>query len=162
MIPPDINVEDLHAQLQADGIALESSNDLLHQDLEFALSYAEEKGMHDVGVVIIDRVPAHYADMRDIAQELALRAELDTVILKAPGTGAIVSTDYSRAEIEAIQGAFFAEPNYGLGMRMLVDDFVAGAFDNGWPYAALFMVIVLGVIMASGWAQLKDGAIKTD
>lgn len=156
MIPENINIDDLNAQLLIDGIALESTNDPLHQDLEFALSYAEEKGMGDVGVVVIDHVPIHYADMRDIAQELALRAELDTVILRAPGSGAIVSTHYSRAEIEAAQGAFFSEPNYGLGMRMLVDDFAAGAFDNRYIYAAIVFMIILGVVLALRWAQLKS------
>ncbi len=157
MIPENINIDDLADQLNADRIALESINDPLHHDLEFALSYAEEKGLENTGVVIIDHIPAHYSNMRDIAQELAFRAGLDTVILKAPGGGAIVSTDYSRAEIEAAQGAFFMEPNYGLGVRLLVDDLVLGSINYLYLGVGVVFIIVLGIALALRKTRLIGG-----
>ena len=97
MVPESVNLSDLSEQLLVDGVALERNNDTLHRDLVAARDYAASRGVGELGIAVLEAPPARLADMRDIAQELARDTGIATMVVKVPGTAAVVSTKYSRA-----------------------------------------------------------------
>ena len=103
MVPESVNLSDLSEQLLVDGVALERDNDALHRDLMAARDYAASRGVGELGIAVLEAPPARLADMRDIAQELARDTGIATVVVKVPGTAAVVSTRYSRADLEKAQ-----------------------------------------------------------
>ncbi|AKE41248.1 1-deoxy-D-xylulose-5-phosphate synthase [Corynebacterium kutscheri] len=144
MIPSDIDLHELSKQINDDQIALESSNPKLHTELESAITYAQENGFGSVGIAILDSTPAKTADLRDIAQELLITSHLDTVIVRAPSSGAIVSTVHNRADIESAQWHFLANPNYAEATTVLVDHINAEPV----PGAAINILTAISTIFA--------------
>ena len=72
-------------------------------------------GVGELGIAVLEAPPARLADMRDIAQELARDTGIATMVVKVPGTAAVVSTRYSRADLEKAQQSLVVQPDYGVG-----------------------------------------------
>ena len=132
MVPESVNLSDLSEQLLVDGVALERDNDALHQDLMAARDYATSRGV---------------GDMRDIAQELARDTGIATMVVKVPGTAAVVSTKYSRADLEKAQQSLVVQPDYGVGVRGFADS-LAHPLPVGL-LSALLLVVVAAAVGAS-------------
>ena len=144
MVPESVNLSDLSEQLLVDGVALERDNDALHQDLVAAKDYAASRG---VGIAVLKAPPARLADMRDIAQELARDTGIATMVVKVPGTAAVVSTRYSRADLEKAQQSLVVQPDYGVGVRGFADS-LAHPLPVGL-LSALLLVVVAAAVGAS-------------
>lgn len=74
MIPADIDLEALGAQLAKDQVAMDFQDASLHAELLSALEYAQ----HPTGIVVLEHTPAVTADLRDIAGQLQRESDLDT------------------------------------------------------------------------------------
>ena len=144
MVPESVNLSDLSEQLLVDGVALERDNDALHQDLVAARDYAASRGVGELGIAVLEAPPARLADMRDIAQELARDTGIATVVVKVPGTAAVVSTRYSRADLEKAQQSLVVQPDYGVGGRGFADS-LAHPLPVGLLSTLLLVVIAAAV-----------------
>ena len=147
MVPESVNLSDLSEQLLVDGVALERENDALHQDLIAARDYATSRGVGELGIAVLEAPPARLADMRDIAQELARDTGIATMVVKVPGTAAVVSTKYSRADLEKAQQSLVVQPDYGVGVRGFADS-LANPLPVGL-LSALLLVVVAAAVGAS-------------
>ena len=147
MVPESVNLSDLSEQLLVDGVALERDNDALHRDLMAARDYAASRGVGELGIAVLEAPPARLADMRDIAQELARDTGIATVVVKVPGTAAVVSTRYSRADLEKAQQSLVVQPGYGVGVRGFADS-LAHPLPVGL-LSALLLVVVAAAVGAS-------------
>ena len=147
MVPESVNLSDLSEQLLVDGVALERNNDTLHWDLVAARDYAVSRGVGELGIAVLEAPPARLADMRDIAQELVRDTGIATMVVKVPGTAAVVSTKYSRADLEKAQQSLVVQPDYGVGVRGFADS-LANPLPVGL-LSALLLVVVAAAVGAS-------------
>ena len=150
MVPESVNLSDLSEQLLVDGVALERDNDALHQDLMAARDYATSRGVGELGIAVLEAPPAQLADMRDIAQELARDTGIATMVVKVPGTAAVVSTKYSRADLEKAQQSLVVQPDYGVGVRGFADSLA-----NPLPVGLLSVLLLVVVAAAVGASLMR-------
>ena len=150
MVPESVNLSDLSEQLLVDGVALERDNDALHQDLMAARDYAASRGVGELGIAVLEAPPARLADMRDIAQELARDTGIATMVVKVPGTAAVVSTRYSRADLEKAQQSLVVQPDYGVGVRGFADSLA-----NPLPVGLLSVLLLVVVAAAVGASLMR-------
>jgi len=150
MVPESVNLSDLSEQLLVDGVALERDNDALHRDLVAARDYAASRGVGELGIAVLEAPPARLADMRDIAQELARDTGIATMVVKVPGTAAVVSTKYSRADLEKAQQSLVVQPDYGVGVRGFADSLA-----NPLPVGLLSVLLLVVVAVAVGASLMR-------
>lgn len=150
MVPESVNLSDLSEQLLVDGVALERESDALHQDLIAARDYAASRGVGELGIAVLDAPPARLADMRDIAQELARDTGIATMVVKVPGTAAVVSTRYSRADLEKAQQSLVVQPDYGVGVRGFADSLA-----NPLPVGLLSTLLLVVIAAAVGASLMR-------
>ena len=150
MVPESVNLSDLSEQLLVDGVALERDNDALHRDLMAARDYAASRGVGELGIAVLEAPPARLADMRDIAQELARDTGIATMVVKVPGTAAVVSTRYSRADLEKAQQSLVVQPDYGVGVRGFADSLA-----NPLPVGLLSVLLLVVVAAAVGASLMR-------
>ena len=150
MVPESVNLSDLSEQLLVDGVALERDNDALHRDLMAAKDYAASRAVGELGIAVLDAPPARLADMRDIAQELARDTGIATMVVKVPGTAAVVSTKYSRADLEKAQQSLVVQPDYGVGVRGFADSLA-----NPLPVGLLSVLLLVVVAAAVGASLMR-------
>lgn len=150
MVPESVNLSDLSEQLLVDGVALERESDALHRDLVAARDYAASRGVGELGIAVLEAPPARLADMRDIAQELARDTGIATMVVKVPGTAAVVSTKYSRADLEKAQQSLVVQPDYGVGVRGFADSLA-----NPLPVGLLSVLLLVVVAAAVGASLMR-------
>lgn len=150
MVPESVNLSDLSEQLLVDGVALERDNGALHRDLMAAKDYAASRGVGELGIAVLEAPPARLADMRDIAQELARDTGIATMVVKVPGTAAVVSTKYSRADLEKAQQSLVVQPDYGVGVRGFADSLA-----NPLPVGLLSVLLLVVVAAAVGASLMR-------
>ncbi|MCK7637020.1 DUF6676 family protein [Corynebacterium pygosceleis] len=125
MIPADIDLPDIADDLAGDGVSI-GSLDGEYPGLADALSGvvegARESGFGELRFVFLDSAPAVAADQRDIAQDLMDMSGAETLILRSPAGGAVVSDNHSRAAIESAQVHMFANPDLVAGTEMFIGD----------------------------------------
>ena len=150
MVPESVNLFDLSEQLLVDGVALERESDALHRDLVAARDYAASRGVGELGIAVLEVPPARLADMRDITQELAWDTGIATMVVKVPGTAAVVSTKYSRADLEKAQQSLVVQPDYGVGVRGFADSLA-----NPLPVGLLSVLLLVVVAAAVGASLMR-------
>jgi hypothetical protein len=150
MVPESVNLSDLSEQLLVDGVALERESDALHRDLVAARDYAASRGVGELGIAVLEAPPARLADMRDIAQELARDTGIATMVVKVPGTAAVVSTKYSRADLEKAQQSLVVQLDYGVGVRGFADSLA-----NPLPVGLLSVLLLVVVAAAVGASLIR-------
>ena len=150
MVPESVNLSDLSEQLLVDGVALERESDALHRDLVAARDYAASRGVGELGIAVLEAPPARLADMRDIAQELARDTGIATMVVKVPGTAAVVSTKYSRADLEKAQQSLVVQLDYGVGVRGFADSLA-----NPLPVGLLSVLLLVVVAAAVGASLMR-------
>ena len=124
MVPESVDVAAFVGELSDDQVAIDAAMNPdvaagMESGLKEAIAYAQAQDFGSLGFVAFDADPGQHADVRDIAQVLLDDTGLDTVIVRAPGNGAIVSDLYSRAEIEAAQQEFFATADQGIVVTLI-------------------------------------------
>lgn len=152
MIPPDVDLDALAADLKEDSVAVGALGQE-YPDLEGYLhevaQEAAENGRGDYAFVVLDKMPEMPADMRDIAQELLHRTDADTVVLRTPQYGTIVSSEHSRAEIEAAELVIFQDNDYVASFRWLTETLGQQPVAWGWVHVLLLVVVVVAVAFAA-------------
>lgn len=159
MIPADIDLDDLASQLQGDGVAIAGigqSYPDMEGELVEVLAEADAGGFGSAGIVLLDQTPAQPADQRDIARDLLDLTGLDTVIVRSPGSGAIVSDTHSRADIESAQWHFLGNGDYVAATRDLVNRMVETP-EPHWLLLSLLALLFLAGVATLTWLSLRPG-----
>ncbi|WBT07726.1 hypothetical protein PAB09_07185 [Corynebacterium sp. SCR221107] len=152
MVPESVDVAALVGELSDDQVAIDAAMNPdvaagMGSGLKEAIAYAQAQDFGSLGFVAFDADPGQHADVRDIAQVLLDDTGLDTVIVRAPGNGAIVSDLYSRAEIEAAQQEFFATADYPAATKAFVDTITHDTVADQGIVVTLIATLVLGVVL---------------
>ena len=95
------------------------------------------QGRGSFGFVALDETPAQTADLRDIAQELLDTTNINTIIVRAPGSGAIVSDQYSRKTVELAQWDLLGNPDYVSAVDNYVASVSSDSTHGGWSLSAM-------------------------
>ena len=103
-----------------------------------------------MGIAVLEAPPARLADMRDIAQELARDTGIATMVVKVPRTAAVVSTKYSRADLEKAQQSLVVQLDYGVGVRGFADSLA-----NPLPVGLLSVLLLVVVAAAVGASLIR-------
>jgi len=165
MIPAGIDTDDLARQIGEDAVAFGGNVPAgrfaeLEPGLIDAVGHADATGFGSLGVVVLGETPPHTPDLRDVAQDVLLATDVDTVIVRAPESGAIVSDVHTRADIEAAQWPFLGDPDVVRGVFGFIDDVNGSSAD--WVSAVALIVIalaavvvftVLGARRRAGWSS---------
>lgn len=151
MISAGVDIPDLAQQIGEDSVAYggdggEGFTRDVEPGLVDAVAHAESGDFGSVGFVILDRTPQQTADLRDIAQDVLLATDVDTVVVRAPGSGAIVSDVHSRSAIESAQYSFLGDPDVVGAAHRFIDE-VAGAGIN-WALVAAALVLIIAAVVA--------------
>nr|WP_290215966.1 DUF6676 family protein [Corynebacterium atrinae] len=149
-------MSDLARQLNEDTVAFAGANaPQMEVDLQPGLIEATSRAANgeagSLGVVVFDWTPGKAADLRDVAQDLMDTTGLDTVIVRAPGGGAVVSDIHSRAVVESAQATFLSNWDYVGATQILVDD-VANSGMNWIVVAVAILAFVVAVTVVTAWA----------
>lgn len=163
MIPADVNIDDLARQLAEDGVAIGEIGDVypsMEGELQDVLQQAAGSEFGRAGIAILDDTPARSADQRDIAQDLLNAVDLDTVIVRSPGSGAIVSDIHSRADIETAQWRFLADSDYVTATRNLAEQVTAT--DTNWvAVTALMLAAVAVAVVVTALSVRRSTTVPT-
>lgn len=148
MIPEHINIEELAQDLEDDFVAMGSVTGEQYPTMEPDLIRIAEGAGHgefgSLGVVVLDSAPPVTADLRDVAQELLQSTAVDTVVVRAPGSGAVVSDVHSRATLESAQHGMLGTHDYITGTELLIRDVTESGLGNiDWVPVTIFGVIAL-------------------
>lgn len=148
MIPADVDIDDLAQQLSKDHVALESSDSTLHKELVDAIGDLSSTEFGSVGIVVLDKTPDQTADLRDIAQVLLNESSVDSIIVRAPSSGAIVSNIHSRADIESAQWDFLANPDYPEATRIFGEQIMNNPSDATLIAVLFFVMAIVAIIIS--------------
>ncbi|GAA4800640.1 hypothetical protein FRX94_00715 [Corynebacterium canis] len=152
MTPSEENLQRLAEDLKDDSVAVGQLGEQ-YPDLEGYLhevvKEAAENGRGDYAFVVLDEMPAVPTDMRNIAQELLNMTDVDTVVLRTPVYGTIVSNEHSRAEIEAAEIVIFQDNDYVASFRWLTETLGQDPVSWGWVNAAIFAAVVAVAVFAA-------------
>lgn len=161
MIPAGIDTDDLARQIGEDAVAFGGQVPTeriaeLEPGLLDATVHADTSGFGSLGIVVLGETPAHTPDLRDVAQDVLLATDVDTVIVRAPGSGAVVSDLHTRADIESAQYPFLGNPDVVGGVFEFIDD-VNGS-SVSWPSAvALIVIAMVAVAVFTALGARKAG-----
>ncbi len=162
MIPQHIDADALAGDLADDAVAFTPEapvDQVLAERLSSLLSGAERTAGR-AGYVISGPGPG--TDMRDLGQAAldASEGELDTIIVRAPDSVAVVSDVVSRAEIESTQGHLLANPDYVEGLGQFLAQLEGEGIGQGqWlliAAATIAAIVVVASITAMSASTVKQ------
>ncbi|GAB3704301.1 DUF6676 family protein [Corynebacterium nasicanis] len=164
MIPEGVDIDDLASQLGEDSVAFSSTLPVervgeLEPGLIDAVAHAEQSGFGSLGVVVLEHTPAHVPDLRDIAQDLLLDSGLETVVVRTPDSGAIVSDLHSRGAIESAQYRYLGDPDVVGATFRLVDDL--NGWSVNWPVVTvLILAVIVAGSLATAWTFARRSRLR--
>lgn len=155
MTPADVDIDDLARQVDDDGVAHSawdaSSHEAFSAELEPGLrdatAYSEQEDLGTLGVVVLDDAPAQTADLRDIAQDVLMSTDVDTIFVKAPGSGAMVSDVHSRSVIESGQPHLLGDPDLVGAIHRFIDH--ASETGPNWLLLTVLMLAFIAVVVVA-------------
>lgn len=165
MIPENIDLNQLASELGDDAVAMgeRTGNQFptLEKDLINVVTDAKDSDFGSLGVVILDETPAVTSDLRDIAQELLFQTDLDTVVVRAPMSAAVVSDVHSRAALESGQHDLLGTTDYVLGTELLVQDVTESAVENiDWGQMLIWGLVALAIALIVAGVSVRRKAIS--
>ena len=165
MIPENIDLKQLASELGDDAVAMgeHTGNQFptLEKDLINVVSDAKESDFGSLGVVILDETPVMTSDLRDIAQELLIQTDLDTVVVRAPMSAAVVSDVHSRAALESGQHDLLGTTDYVLGTELLVQDVTESTVGNiDWGQLLIWGLVALAIAVVVAGVSVRRKAIS--
>lgn len=140
MIPADVDISALSRQLEDAPVAFTSPEMV---DPVLAEQLREVVAGESAAVIVSG--PGNPTHLRDVGQAVLDSTDFSTVIVRGPGTGAVVSEEYSRATIETSRDTLLAEPDYVVG----VAEFLSGAHSFSVSWATVLAVIVVCAVVAT-------------
>ncbi|PRQ12093.1 hypothetical protein C1Y63_03230 [Corynebacterium sp. 13CS0277] len=163
MIPDYVSIDELVRDADGDNVAIgQLGEDYpgLEQALSDVTQNAVAQGFGSLKIVVLDRTPAQPADLRDIATEVQQHTGVDTVIVRSPGTGAVVSETYARKAIEQAEKTMYGDPDYVVSAQTFVDSVQADT--TPWQEINLGLgLIVLAAVVTTGWATWRRGRTQS-
>lgn len=166
MIPDNIDIDALARDLEDDAVAMGVAMREQHPAMEEELSRIAEEAANGefgtLGYVVLDSTPAVTADLRDIAQELVNTTSFDTVAVRSPGSGAVVSDIHTRASLEAAQHEMLGSPDYIEGASLLVRDVTASPLASiDWTQMALVGGVGLVIVIVIALIFVRRRPLET-
>lgn len=155
MIPADVDISALSRQLEDSPVAFTSP-----EMVDPVLAERLREVVAGESAAVIVSGPGNPTHLRDVGQAVLDGTNFSTVIVRGPGTGAVVSEEYSRATIETSRDTLLAEPDYVVG----VAEFLSGAHSFSVSWAAVLAAIVVCVVVATlcAWWSAKGQAQKLE
>lgn len=165
MIPENIDLKQLASELGDDAVTMgeHTGNQFptLEKDLINVVADAKESDFGSLGVVILDETPVMTSDLRDIAQELLIQTDLDTVVVRAPMSAAVVSDVHSRAALESGQHDLLGTTDYVLGTELLVQDVTESTVGNiDWGQLLIWGLVALAIAVVVAGVSVRRKAIS--
>ncbi len=151
MNSPEHTLDDLTRRMGEVPVMVGENSRDMEPELLDAVARAEAEGFGTLGVVVLDDHPERATDLRNLAEDLQLSTGLDTVIVRSPFSGAVVSDVHSRAELESAQYAFLGNPDVPGATHALIDQVAAGGV-NWTAFTVLVVLAVLAVVVLTAWA----------
>lgn len=166
MIPENINIAELAAELEEDLVAMGAATGeqypTLEPDLIGVATGAGEGDFGSLGVVVLDETPAMSSDLRDIAQDLLDSTSLDTIVVRAPASGAVVSDVHSRAALEAGQHELLGTVDFVAGTESLVRSVTeSGVSSIDWLQVSLIAGAVILVLLVASAVSVVSAHRKS-
>lgn len=156
MIPENIDIDQIVNDIDRDSVYVDVNTADQHPSLEGDLraitATAESGDFGSLGVVVLDETPVFTGSLRDIAQEVLNQSSVDTIAVRAPISGAVVSDIHSRASLESAQHDFLRTFDYQAGTESLVVDVTnSDVSDISWGSTSLIVgaVLLLVVVLAA-------------
>ena len=166
MVPENVEIDALARELEEDAVAMGPETGALYPTLEGDLirvvDDAADGDFGSLGYVVLDTTPAMTADLRDIAQELLNETSLDTVAVRAPGSGAVVSDIHSRAELESAQYEMLGTTDYVEGASLLIRNVTdSGISTIDWGQVTIWLAVLLAAVLVIGAVSTRRKPIAT-
>ncbi|WP_080794881.1 DUF6676 family protein [Corynebacterium pacaense] len=152
MIPENIDIDQIVTDVDDSAVYMGALTAGQYPDLQGDLVAvtrdATADGFGSLGIVVLDQTPEFTASLRDVAQEVLNQSSVDTVAVRAPGSGAVVSEVHSRASLESAQHGFLSTNDYVAGSKLLIRDVTESRFGEiDWAQSSLIVGIVLLVVV---------------
>ncbi|WP_151548599.1 MULTISPECIES: Rv1476 family membrane protein [Corynebacterium] len=125
MVPSSIDMASIIAQLEEDGVAFSyehEGNAALNAKLVEVVDMAEGEGYENPGIIVLGAKQPGPGDERDIAQAAADATDSSLMMVRTPGSAAVVSSEHARADIESVQYSLATTTDYVLGAREVVEE----------------------------------------
>lgn len=155
-----VDIDALREQLASRPVAFETDNPVneqLGRDLTPAVESVADSGR--VGMIVLETVPERRGDLRDIAQDVQLATDLDTVIARTPMSVSVVSDSMSRAQIERAEVAMVQEPDYTRGVELFAAE--AHSYSPQWIVIGMAIVAILAAAAVSTYASARDRHVSS-
>lgn len=150
----DVDLGALSAQLMENKVAFGTDNpvnEALGHDVTRAIATAEDAGTGSLGVVVLESTWRHPAQLRDIAEDLRLSTDLDTIVVRTPNATAAASDTLTRAQVERGEYALISQPDYAVG----VEAFGRQAEATVISWIAISATLVAGIIAVAVWTYMR-------
>jgi Family of unknown function (DUF6676) len=160
-IPPDVDMNQVLADVRDDGVSVPSADAKIAPELRQVVADARENGI-DLKIVVIATNPPIDTPLRDIATEVGEEYPGSTVLAMSPTWAGTYSPTFDRATLEAGQDiAKNGDPVQSS------KNFVSELTTTHFPWTAfsvVLIVLVLGAAVATRFLQVwsKRNASETE
>ncbi|MGV0874292.1 Rv1476 family membrane protein [Mycolicibacterium sp. XJ879] len=141
-IPPDVDMDQINADVADDGVAVPPAAAADVPALREVVEQAGQEGI-DLKIVIIEHNPPIDTPLRDIATEVGQAHPGSTVLVLSPSESGTYSPTIDRVTLEA--GQDVAE---GRGPVQGAKNFLGELTTEHFPWTAFTLLLVLGVVAA--------------
>jgi hypothetical protein len=152
-IPPDVDMNQVLADVGSDGVSVPPADAKVVPELRQVVSDARQQGI-DLKIVVISTNPPIDTPLRDIATEVGQAYPGSTVLALSPTWAGTYSTDYDRVTLEAGQDvAKNGDP------VVSSKNFVSELTTPHFPWTAFSVVLtllVLGAAVATRILQVRS------
>lgn len=152
-IPPDVDMNQVLADVGDDGVSVPPASEKVVPELRQVVADAKSHGI-DLKIVVIPTNPPIDTPLRDIATEVGEAYPGSTVLAMSPGWAGTYSKDFDRVTLEAGQDlAKSGDPVQSS------KNFVSELTTPHFPWTAFSVVLtlfVLGAAVAARFLQVKS------
>ena len=142
-IPPDVDINQVNADVGDDGVSVPAAKAADVPALRQVVADARKDGI-DLKIVVIDSNPPVDTPLRDIATEVGQAYPGSTVLALSPSYAGTYSPTFDRVTLEA--GQDLARTGNPVQSSK---NFVSQLTTPDFPWTALSIVVVLGVLAAT-------------
>jgi hypothetical protein len=141
-IPPDVDIDQVKADVAGDGVSVPPADAGDVPALRQVVEEAKQKRI-DLKIVVIEKNPPIDTPLRDIATEVGHAYPGSTVLAISPGFAGTYSTTFDRVTLEA--GQDVAKTGDSVQSSQ---NFVSELATQHFPWTPFAIVVVLGVVAA--------------
>jgi Family of unknown function (DUF6676) len=142
-IPPDVDINQVKADVADDGVSVPPADAADVPALREVVEQARKEGI-DLKVVVIDKNPPIDTPLRDIATEVGQAYPGSTVLAISPSFAGTYSKQFDRVTLEAGQDVAKVWGDPVLSSKNFVSELTTPHF----PWTPFTIVVVLGVVAA--------------